>query len=301
MLFLIMAILCSSMIAIIFKFSEEKQSNRLAITTFNYLIASIISFVLLPYKRIFDVEWFFVYWNEIGYVFQSRTMFSSDASAAWAVIIGVITGVVYFVSFWLYQYSVNKNGAALSATFMKLGVLVPTILSIFFFKEIPTSIQSFGIAMAVAGILIINLSMEKDILKNIKVDLLFLFILGGLGSFNSKLYQSFGQIEFKELFVFCIFISALAVSTITLVIKDRNIKGMDIIIGLMVGIPNQLVAYFIILALNYMKASLVFPIFSAGTILFVNIINITLFKEKLSKKQYVAIGIIMISLIFLNI
>lgn len=300
-MFLVMAILCSSMIAIIFKFSEEKQSNRLAITTFNYLIASIISFILLPYKKIFNINWFYAYVSEVGEVLQNGSIFSSDASAAWAVIVGVITGVVYFVSFWLYQYSVSKNGAALSATFMKLGVLVPTILSIFFFKEIPTVVQLLGILLAVAGILVINLSMEKDILKNIKVDLLFLFILGGLGSFNSKLYQSFGKIEFKELFIFYIFIVALAVSTITLLIKDRNIKGMDIIIGLMVGIPNQLVAYFIILALNYMKASIVFPIFSTGTILFVNIINITIFKESLSKKQYMAIGIIMISLVFLNI
>ncbi|WP_432666521.1 SMR family transporter [Wukongibacter baidiensis] len=301
MISLFSAIFCSSMIAVIFKFSEKKQSNRVAITTFNYIIACMISYLLLPQKKIFSTMLFYSFGSEAKEVFANGSMFSNEASAAWAIIIGSITGCIYFSSFWLYQYSVNKNGAALSATFMKLGVLVPTILSIFFFKEIPTALQLLGILMAVAGILIINLSVEKNIVQNLKIDLLFLFILGGLGDFNSKMYQSFGQVEYKELYIFSLFITALIISTIILFIKNKKITRNDIIIGLLVGIPNQLTAYFLVRSLNSLKASIAFPIFSTGTILLVNIINITLFKEKLSKSQNVAIGVIMLSLIFLNI
>lgn len=301
MISLFSAIFCSSMIAVIFKFSEKKQSNRVAITTFNYIVACTISFLLLPQKNIFATRLFYSFGNEAKEVFANGSMFSNEASGAWAIIIGSITGVIYFSSFWLYQYSVNKNGAALSATFMKLGVLVPTILSIFFFKEIPTVLQAIGIAMAVVGILIINLSQEKNIMQNIKLDLLFLFILGGLGDFNSKMYQSFGQIEYKELYIFCLFTTALIISTIILLAKNKKITKNDIIVGLLVGIPNQLTAYFLVKSLNSLKASIAFPIFSAGTILLVNIINIMLFKERLSKRQNLAIGVIMVSLIFLNI
>ncbi|SKC46189.1 EamA-like transporter family protein [Maledivibacter halophilus] len=302
MIFLILAIISSGMIAVIFKFSEEKQPNRLAITTFNYINACIISFFMLSNKKILDLGWFNSFKIEAQEVFLlNESIYSNEASAAWAVIIGSITGIIYFLSFWLYQYNVKKNGAALSSTFMKLGVLVPTILSIFIFKEIPTKLQILGLLLAIAGMVIINLSMEKDIIKSIKIDLFLLFIMGGLGDFNSKLYQNYGQNEHKELFVFYIFITALIVSSITLFIKNRKVKSTDIIAGLLVGIPNQFTAYFLVRSLNYVKASIAFPIFSSGTILFVNIINIIYFKEKLSKNQYISIGIIAISLIFLNI
>lgn len=301
MIFLLLAVICSSMIAIIFKFSEEKQSNRLAITTFNYINACIISFFMLSSKKILEINWFHSFVDEISEVFLNGNMFSSEASAAWAVIIGSITGVIYFLSFWLYQLNVNKNGAALSSTFMKLGVLVPTILSIFIFKETPTVLQGFGILMAVLGMIIINLSMEKDIVKSIKIDLFLLFIIGGLGNFNSKLYQNYGQVEHRELFIFYIFSTALIVSGLTLLLKNRKVKVTDIIFGLLVGIPNQLTLYFLVRSLNYIKAAVAFPIFSTGTILFVNVINMTIFKEKLNRKQYIAIGIIIVSLIFLNI
>lgn len=301
MIFLLLAVICSSMIAIIFKFSEEKQSNRLAITTFNYINACIISFFMLTNKKILEINWFHSFVDEVSEVFLNGNMFSSEASAAWAVIIGSITGVIYFLSFWLYQFNVNKNGAALSSTFMKLGVLVPTILSIFIFKETPTVLQVFGILMAVSGMIVINLSMEKDIVKSIKVDLFLLFIIGGLGNFNSKLYQNYGQVEHRELFIFYIFSTALLVSGLTLLLKNRKVKVTDIIFGLLVGIPNQLTSYFLVRSLNDIKAAVAFPIFSTGTILFVNVINMTIFKEKLNRKQYIAIGIIIISLIFLNI
>ncbi len=301
MIFLLLAVISSGMIAVIFKFSEEKQSNRLAITTFNYINASIISFLLLPSKKIFDSNWFHFFYSEVNGVLLGGNMFSSEASAAWAFILGSITGILYFSSFWLYQYSVNKNGAALSATFMKLGILIPTLLSILFFKEIPRVLQVFGICLAVIGILIINLSMKKDTLKSIKIDLLLLFIIGGLGSFNSKVYQSFGQAEYKELFIFYIFAAALVASSLMLLIKNRRVKAMDIMIGLVVGIPNQFTSYFLIRSLSDIKASVAFPIFSTGTILFVNIVNIVFFKEKLTRKQYIAVGFIIVSLIFLNI
>lgn len=301
MIFLILSIVSSGMIAIIFKFSEEKQPNRLAITTFNYINACIISFLMLSSKKILDIKWFNSFKIEAIDVFLRGDIFSTEASAAWAVIIGSITGVIYFLSFWLYQYNVRKNGAALSSTFMKLGVLVPTILSIFIFREIPTILQVFGILMAIIGMVIINLSMKKDIIKNIKVDLFLLFVMGGLGDFNSKLYQNYAQSEYRELFVFYIFITALIVSSITLFVKNRKVKTTDIVAGLLVGIPNQLTAYFLVRSLNHIKASIAFPIFSSGTILFVNTVNILFFKEKLSRNQYIAIGVIVISLIFLNI
>lgn len=301
MIFLFLSIICSALIAIVFKFSERRDSNRYALTAFNYVTAAIISFILLPEKKLFNFEWFKAFSLESSKLISQGELFSPSASAAWAIILGCITGVIFFSSFYLYQYNVKKNGAALSATFAKLGVLIPVLLSIALFKELPSWLQLLGIVLAISAILLINLGGEKNALVKTKWELVFLFIIGGLGDFNSKVYQFYGIIEYKELFIFYIFVSALLISLIMLVIKRRGLTMLDMLFGILVGIPNQLTSYYLIKSLESIEASVAFPIYSAGTILMVNLVNILLFKEKLNKKQYVAIGIIVIALILLNL
>ena len=93
------------MIAIIFKFSEDKSSNRYAINTFNYLNAFIISLILVGKTSLFNINWFYTLNDEIGTVLIHGKQFSPLSSQAWAVIIGSISGVFYYLGFFLYQYN----------------------------------------------------------------------------------------------------------------------------------------------------------------------------------------------------
>jgi multidrug transporter EmrE-like cation transporter len=300
MLFLILAIISSSLISIIFKYTEDSKSNRYAINTFNYIIATSISLVMLKGMKIFRWTWFKTLFQEIKPVLRNESLFTGPSSMAWAVIIGTVTGALYYLGFYLYQYNVNHNGAGLSTTFMRLGILVPTILSMILFKEMPTSFQIIGIILAILGIVIVNSSLKSKLVRQINFGLLLLFFVGGIADFNAKIYQNYALSQYESLFVFYIFFTALLISIIMLWLKNRKIRKVDALAGLIVGIPNQLTSVFILKALAVYPASLVFPIFSSGTILFVNIMSIFLFQSKLNKKQYIAMGIILLSLIFLN-
>jgi drug/metabolite transporter (DMT)-like permease len=301
MIYLILAIVSSSLISIIFKYTEDSKSNRYAINTFNYIIATSISFVMLKDFKIFRFDWFKTLFQEMKPVLNDEALFSKDASMAWAVIIGLVTGVLYYLGFYLYQYNVKHNGAGLSTTFMRLGILVPTILSMILFKEMPNAFQIIGILLAVTGIIIVNSSMKSKLVRQINFGLLLLFFVGGIADFNAKIYQNYALSKYESLFVFYIFFTALLISLFMLWYKNRSIRKVDVMAGLIVGIPNQLTSVFLLKALAVYPASLVFPIFSSGTILFVNLVSILLFKTKLNKKQYLAMGIILLSLIFLNI
>lgn len=71
--------------------------------------------------------------------------------------------------------------------------------------------------------------------------------------------------------------------------------------GMLLGIPNYLTARFLLLALNSVKAVVVYPTYSVGSILLVMVFGLFLFKEKLTKKQFLAIGLILFALVLLNI
>ena len=75
----------------------------------------------------------------------------------------------------------------------------------------------------------------------------------------------------------------------------------DVLIGIGVGIPNQLTTLLLLRAAAFLPAYIVYPTYSAGLIIIVNIINYLAFKETLSKKQYIATGIIGVGLVFINL
>ena len=54
------------------------------------------------------------------------------------------------------------NGIVLSSTFMKLGVIIPTIMAIVAFGEMPTAMQVAGIALAIVAIIIIHFDNDAE-------------------------------------------------------------------------------------------------------------------------------------------
>ena len=76
---------------------------------------------------------------------------------------------------------------------------------------------------------------------------------------------------------------------------------MDVTFGLIVGIPNYFSARFLLLALQKLPAIFVFPGFSVGTIVAVTAVGALCFKERLTRRQLIAMGVILISLVLLNL
>ena len=51
---------------------------------------------------------------------------------------------------------VKKNGVVLSTTFIKLGLLVPMVVSVVLFKEMPTILQITGFVITILAIILMN-------------------------------------------------------------------------------------------------------------------------------------------------
>jgi drug/metabolite transporter (DMT)-like permease len=235
---------------------------------------------------------------------------------------GLVNGFFYVGGFILYQYNIRKNGVTMSATFMKLGVLVPTLTAIIVFGERPGGIQICGIILAVAAILVLNLngrnsrsgvrkapdiSAVTDDGSNTDIvtvttprALIALLLMGGSGDAMSKIYEELGSSDLNEHFLFYTFISAIILCTVAAVWSRQGLTRDDVFFGCLIGIPNFYTARFLLAALSYVPAVIVYPTYSTGTIILVSIAGMLLFHEKITPRQKTAILMILAALVLLN-
>ena len=215
--------------------------------------------------------------------------------------VGGIFGCFFFLSFVYYQKSIKENGVGISGTFAKLGILIPMIFSIVIWKEFPSTTQWVGIALSLVSILIVNLSQKSLEKFDIKPTIICLFFFGGMAEFSSKIYQKYALNDYKDVFLFALFFVALLLSIFYTVRKKGAITKKDILTGFAVGIPNLFSSYFLILSLTTLKTSVVFPIYSAGSIVLINIAGFFIFKENITKKNQIAIILTVVALVLINV
>lgn len=276
MIYLLLAILSSSLLAFILPFSARYTKNAYSIYLFNYIVCFILSFAFAENKNVFS-------------------------GGTTPILLGAIAGILYLASLALYRYNVLKNGLVLGAVFGRLGILVPVILSIFIFKEIPTVFQIIGIILAVVAIVIMNYTKEKGEFKaKALIELVVLLLVSGICDSMSKIFESVGERSSDDYYLFFIFIFATLATLIFLVKNKEKIGKYDILFGALVGIPNYFSSRFLLMSLSNLPAVIVYPAFSVGAVIIVSILSRVVFKNKLSKKQIVGIVIILSSLILLN-
>jgi drug/metabolite transporter (DMT)-like permease len=300
---LLLAIICSTSIALILKHGEERNHSRYVILSMNYIMATAISLSLVISKGLFKR---FSGTSINNLLRQLETghsgvegFLSPQSTALWALLIGIPTGVLYFLGFYYYQRAVWESGVGMAGSYAKMGILVPMILSMVFWREFPGGYQWAGMILALSAIAMVNLKFgSKNIFSSVKPVLLLLFLSCGVSEFTNKLYQRFGMLEMKDLFLFFLFATALLIC----VFRVRRKPSRDeILTGLAIGIPNFFASFFLINALARIPASVVFPSYSAGSIALICIGGRVFFGERLSRRELTAVIATMVALLLINL
>lgn len=278
MIYLLLALLCSATITVCMRLSEKYRQNPISMLAVNYLVCSLLAVA-------FSGQW---------------TLFPKDAGLPTTLLLGGICGVLFLSSFMLLQWNVSRNGVALPATFMKLGVLVPTLLSALVFGEELTLLRILGVIVAVAAILLMQDKAQKEAGGSM-LGLIALLLSGGLSDFMSKLYEELGAPNLKDQFLLYTFLVALILSVVLCLIRKETLRWQDVLFGVLLSVPNYLSTRFLLLSLNHLPAVVVFPSFSAGTIVLATLAGILLFKEKLTTRKGLALVVILAALVLLNL
>ncbi|MBQ8646939.1 MAG: EamA family transporter [Oscillospiraceae bacterium] len=278
MLDLLLAILCSTAVSLVMRLSEARIQSKTGLLAVNYLVCLIPAALYLP----------------------PAGPFPAGEGLPAALGMGCVGGFLYLAGFLLLQWNIGVNGVALSSTFMKLGVLVPTALSFLLFGEVPGAAQVLGFVLALAAILMINL--EKGAGRaNHRLGLILLLCIGGCTDFLSKLYEQYGDPALENHFLFYIFAVAVLLCLGVAAVQRQRIGKWEVLFGLLLGVPNYFSSRFLLRALATVPAIVAYPTCNVGVIVAVGLAGVLLFHEPLTRRRAAAMGIILAALALLNL
>jgi len=278
MLNLLLAVLSSALVSITMRLSESKVKNNVAMLAVNYVMCALLA------------------WGYSGFA----QWYPSIPGMTPACLMGLVNGVLYLAGFLLLQRNIRCNGVVLSSTFLKLGLLVSMVVSVLFFRERPVFWQWLGFFLAVAAIVLINYRPGGKQADS-KWGLLLLLLAGGGGDAMSKVFEELGNPALSNHFLLYTFLTAFGLCAILFGLKREKAGIREVFFGLLIGIPNFFSAKFLLAALKTVPAVIVYPVCSVGTILVVTMAGVLLFRERLEKKQWLALGMILMALVLLNI
>ncbi|MBQ3157447.1 MAG: EamA family transporter [Clostridia bacterium] len=277
MLYLILAIISSSLVSLVMRLSEKWRKNGLTMLAANYVMCTAAA------------------------AFLAGGVIPTGAGAGLTMGLGSFCGILYLLGFVTLQWNVQLNGVVLSATFQKLGVLVPTLAAITIFGETPRWTQLLGIAVAVGAILFMQ-GRNGDKAGNRSLPgLLALLLCGGCSDVMSKVFDTWGNADHASIFLVFVFSVALLLCVLLCVVKKQSVTLPDILCGFCLGIPNYMSARFLLWSLKDVPAVVAYPTFSVGTIVLVTVVGVLFFREKVEKRKLIALGMILGALVLLNV
>lgn len=276
MIYLILAILSSMLISVLMRVSEKYAQNNVTMLAFNYLMCAVMA------------------------AFYTRGAQFDAEGVGFAVVTGVLSGALYLGSFMVLQWNIRKNGVVLPATFMRLGVIVPTVLAVALFGEKPGIMQVIGVLIALAAIVVIQYDRTGG-KRGSSAGLILLLLCGGITDTTAKIYDHWGNPALESYYLMFIFIVALLLCIGVVLYRKQSVTPADALFGLLIGIPNYFSARFLLLSLGAVPAVVAYPTYSVGTIVMITLAGLIIFREKLNRQRIIGLVMILCALVLLNI
>jgi drug/metabolite transporter (DMT)-like permease len=279
MIYLLLSIICASLLVISFKLFDRNNIPVFPAIVFNYLAATTTAFIFLPNKlSIYD---------------------GSILSNNW-IPFALGLGSLFILIFNLTSQTTVQYGVSTASVAMKLGLVFPVLLAFTIYGESYNTLQLFGILLAFVAVVLSSIKATDKSKETSKASFAILPMLVFVGSGTCDSLTQYANKTYltnsgMEEFSFFLFVAAALIGTILLLVQILSGKvklNRQIIIGgTLLGIANYFSYLFILKALSTVAwgSSVVFPISNLGTVALTTITGIFFFKEKLSKINFVGL------------
>lgn len=279
MIYLLFSIFFSSLIFIVFKLFDKYQINTLQAIVVNYVVACSIG--LISYSGKIQVS-----------IINQKPWF-----------IGAIVLSILFISvFNVMAKTAQNNGVTVASIAGKMSVIIPIIFGVILYQEKLSTIQISGIVLALIAVYLTTTKGGDLLQKNQFIFPILLFIGSGIIDTSIK-YIQLNYVIDSELpyFMGTVFCFACIIGLCILFTQKRTFQSKSIIAGLILGLINYYSIYFLLKALdtkNLLSAT-VFTVNNVAIVMFTTLLGIILFKEKLNIKNWIGIGVAILSILLI--
>ncbi len=261
MLALALAIISSTSVALMLKVNDVRGGNPLALLAGNYLMASVLggAFLLTADDRILSLE---------------------------SLLLGAVLALGFMLTFFVFAKAVGTAGTALATVSSRISLVIPVVLSMLLFGELPSGYQFVGFVFTFLTLALFYLSTRSatEHHRRAAAYLYLLILLVGIGvnDFGMKLFLEWRSEAEKPFFLLCIF--AFAFIYTLLLMRWRGVPHDKVSFrrGLVLGIPNILSSFFLLSALASLKAIFVYPAINIGVILLTALGADLIWRERLN-------------------
>ena len=287
MIFLILSILVSALFSISFKVIAIKNINAFQSIVVNYIVAGILGFITTK---------------------SNVTPLNVDEQPWIWVSVGL--GIVFIGSLFVIAETTAKYGISVAQVANRMSVVITIAIAILFYDDKLSIIKIVGIALALASVYLVSHKekAEKSLQKLWWVLPLIVFILGGIIDstinyaqrylLSTDDFDAFLSTTFAVAFVF-----GFIILLYQLIVKKEKFQIQSIPVGILLGAINFGTMYFIILALNsnVFEPSVLFPINNLSILTISTLVSVLVFKEKLSSKNWLGIGLSLLAILILGL
>ncbi len=301
MIFLVLAVACSLAIATIFKHSERRELDRVALLTVNYAVAFAVAGGLL----VAGVE-------EVD---------GGSGMQAGLVALGVWTGALFIGGFVLFSYAIRVAGMSLATGVMRLAVALPFLASWWVWGEVPSAAQIAGLAVAGAAFFLIARREAPASAAHVagvgparsgaggswRVAgvLALLFLAGGTVDISMKAFDEvFAATNSRALFLLLVFGVAFGIGLALVVARgvrtgawpSRSALGW----GTVLGLVNYGSAEFILQAIARLSGPFVFPANNIAIVIGAALLGVLVWGERLSRVNRLGLALAVVALVLMG-
>lgn len=269
MIYLLLCILCSSVLYPIFKKFEQYGISLLQAIVVNYIVAGSLGFVL-------------------AYSTNPLSIYEVSGSSWFYVVI--MLGLMFISIFNLLGLSAQKAGVSVTSVANKLSVVLPVLFGFIFLHEKADASKITGIVLALLA-LYLTLHKKEKSQQNSKwlvLPIVLFFASGALDIMLSYCERTYVEKHLSIAFTGFIFSMAACFGLLVLIIEiirgKQKIQVKNIIGGIVLGLPNFFSILFVFTGLKETQwpVTTFFPVCNMGVMVVTTVLGYFLLKEKLS-------------------
>ncbi len=279
MLYLFGSIVFSSSLTLLFKVVERYRISNLQAIVFNYFTCVVTGLLM-------DGS------------FKLNSAVAGEGWFSWSVLMGLM----FITTFNLIAYTVQKMGVAITSVANKLSLVIPFLFSIYLYNEEVTLFKIAGIVIALVAVVLTSMPSggKEPSGQPFQPALLLLpvILFGASGLIDTMIkYVETTHLNDanKNLYLITSFgvagIAGLVALLILLLTGKEKFDYRSIAAGVIIGVPNYLSIWCLVQVLkNYSgNSTAILPINNMGIVLFSTMVAWVLFKEHLTKTNWLGI------------
>ena len=287
MLFLALNIVLLSGFGLFLKHAKNNQQRLNPIGFINYLSAFFISVWVLSQEQDFEF---------------SKLTFA----------LGISNGVAYALGFELFTIGIQLSGIVVTAALVRLSIVLPILVAMIFWQEIPNLWQTIGLLLTFVAIPLLS-QREKEPTYAFTPDkpevpqglgfaiAITILLVTGISRLTMKAFNEMCPIDEKSLYMSLLFGVATVIYLGICLYQRTWPNWWEVFYGVLIGVCNVGGSWALLIALDQVSALIAFPMSSSGGVLFTMFVGMVFLHERLSRTSLIGALLAVIALIFVNL